>query len=148
MLSGPQIAHFETFGFLLMRRLFSSMEIADIRRAADALWREKRDGLPDQGEHQSVAPFIESSNDLSQLPQDDRIYRPIEQLLGLGFVWGGSEGNKGSFNEEQSHPWQLRPSRRRGAGLRAHQGDVVPDSHKEGDGSAAGDARLASPAIL
>ena len=105
MLSGPQIAHFETFGFLLMRRLFSSTEIAGIRCAADALWREKRDGLPDQGEHQSVAPFIESSNDLSQLPEDDRIYLPLEQLLGPGFVWGGSEGNKGSFNEEQSHPW-------------------------------------------
>ena len=105
MLSGQQIAHFETFGFLLMRRLFSSSEIADIRRAADALWREERDGRPDQGEHQSIAPFIELSRELSQLAEDDRIYRPIEQLLGAGFVWGGSEGNKGSFNQEQSHAW-------------------------------------------
>ena len=105
MISAQQIAHFGTFGFLLLRRLFSPAEIWEIRRAADALWREERGGGPDAGEYQHVAPFIESSCELSWLAVDDRIYGSIEQLLGAGFVWGGSEGNKGSFNETQSHAW-------------------------------------------
>lgn len=105
MLSDQQIDHFETFGFLLLPGLFPAAEIEEIRGAADALWRDERGGGPDQGEYQHIAPFIESSQDLSRLLEDDRIYRTIEQLLGPGFVWGGSEGNKGSFNEEQSHEW-------------------------------------------
>ena len=105
MLSDQQNDHFETFGFILLPGLFSSSEIAEIRRAADALWKEERGGGPDKGEYQHVAPFIESSRDLSRLLEDDRIYLTIEQLLGTGFVWGGSEGNKGSFNETQSHAW-------------------------------------------
>ncbi len=105
MLSDHQIDHFRTFGFLLLPQLFSADEIGEIRRAADELWREERGGGPDQGEYQHIAPFIESSQDLSGLVEDDRIYLTIEQLLGAGFVWGGSEGNKGSFNETQSHAW-------------------------------------------
>ncbi len=105
MLSDQQIDHFETFGFLLLPQLFSSAEIDEIRRSADELWRVERGGGPDLGEYQHVAPFIESSSGLSGLPEDDRLYLTVEQLLGAGFVWGGSEGNKGSFNETQSHAW-------------------------------------------
>ena len=148
MLSDQQIDHFETFGFLFLPRLFPPAEIAEIRLAADALWRDERGGGPDQGQYQHVAPFIESSRDLSRLLEDDRIYLTIEKLLGAGFVWGGSEGNKGSFNESQSHGWHCdRP------------GEDEPDYVRikvmlyltptdEGDGSVTGDARFASPALL
>ena len=105
MLSDQQIDHFRTFGFLLLRQLFTADEIGEIRRAADELWRVERGGGPDLGEYQHIAPFIESSGELYGLVEDDRIYLTIEKLLGSGFVWGGSEGNKGSFNETQSHGW-------------------------------------------
>ena len=105
MLTTQQVAHFETFGFLFLPQLFSTDEIAEIRRKADALWREERGGGPDEGAYQHVAPFLESSLELSSLVEDDRIYLTVERLLGAGFVWGGSEGNKGSFNETQSHGW-------------------------------------------
>ena len=49
MLSDQQIDHFETFGFLFLPRLFPPAEIAEIRLAADALWRDERGGGPDQG---------------------------------------------------------------------------------------------------
>ncbi len=105
MLSDQEIRHFETFGFICLRRLFAPEEIAEIRDAADRLWRAARGGGPDMGAYQHVAPFIESSRELSRLAEDDRIYAPAEQLLGAGFVWAGSEGNKGSFNDTQSHEW-------------------------------------------
>ena len=148
MLTDQQIDHFETFGFLFLPRLFPPAEIAEIRLAADALWRDERGGGPDQGQYQHVAPFIESSRDLSRLLEDDRIYLTIEKLLGAGFVWGGSEGNKGSFNETQSHGWHCDRPGEDEAGLCTHQGDAVPDTHGEGDGSVTGDARFASPALL
>ena len=52
--------------------------------------------------HQLVVPFVDQSPRLAQLPEDDCIYLPIEDLLGPGFVWGGSEG---SFNETNDHQW-------------------------------------------
>ena len=55
--------------------------------------------------HQAVSPFVEMGPGLARLPEDDRIYRPIEQLLGEGFVWGNSEGVSGSFNETNDHQW-------------------------------------------
>ena len=114
MLNAQQLDHFETFGFLLLRQLFPPAEIAAIQRAADDLLRTHRGDQPDQGSYQHVAPFIESDPGLSQLAEDDRIFGVIEQLLGSGFVWGGSEGNKGSFNEEQAHRWHCdRPGEER-----------------------------------
>ena len=145
MLSEQQIDHFRTFGFLLLPQLFTAGETDEIRRAADELWREERGGGPSQGEYQHVAPFIESSRDLCGLVEDDRIYLTIRQLLGAGFVWGGSEGNKGSFNETQSHEWHcdrpgeeepdyvrikvmlyLTPTKKEAGALR-----VMPGSHRK-----------------
>jgi ectoine hydroxylase-related dioxygenase (phytanoyl-CoA dioxygenase family) len=40
-----------------------------------------------------VLGFIEKRPLLTHLVEDDRIYEPLEQLLGPGFVWVGSDGN-------------------------------------------------------
>jgi hypothetical protein len=40
-----------------------------------------------------VLGFIEKRPLLTHLVEDDRIYEPLEQLLGQGFVWIGSDGN-------------------------------------------------------
>ena len=97
MLSEQQIDHFRTFGFLLLPQLFTADEIGEIRRAADELWREERGGGPSQGEYQHVAPFIESSRDLSGLVEDDRIYLTIRQLLGRRFRVGRLRGQQGQL---------------------------------------------------
>ena len=104
MLTAQKIDHFETFGFLLFRQLFSPAEMAEMTAEAEEVWREDLAHQPGQG-HQQVAPFLERRPLLARLPEDDRIYLPVQQLLGLGFVWGGSEGNKGSFNVTRNHPW-------------------------------------------
>ncbi|MCY3707438.1 MAG: phytanoyl-CoA dioxygenase family protein [Caldilineaceae bacterium] len=94
MLTAEQIAHFETFGFVVRRRCFSSSEMEEISDAFDEVLTEDRQGKPFDGEQrQAVLGFIEKRPLLSALAEDDRIYGPLEQLLGPGFVWIGSDGN-------------------------------------------------------
>ena len=94
MLTAEQIAHFETFGFVIRRRCFSSKEMEKISRAFDEVLTEDRQGQPFAGEtRQAVLGFIEKRPLLSALVEDDRVYEPLEQLLGPGFVWIGSDGN-------------------------------------------------------
>ena len=104
-LTEQQIAHFEVFGFLIRRKLFPPGEMAEITREADDLWRQMRQDGEDENSHQSLQRFIEQRPRLARLADDDRIYEPMGQLLGAGFIWGGSEGVKGSFNETNDHRW-------------------------------------------
>ena len=106
MLTPQQIAHFETFGFLLLRQLFTADEMATIHQAAEASWQAERQrrGLDDQA-YLTLAPFIEHNPTLLHLPLDERIYTAIEALLGPGFLWGGSEGNTGVAMANQFHAW-------------------------------------------
>lgn len=104
MLSAQQIGFFNTFGFLELRQLFTPAEMVEMTREADALLATN-DGTRNGPSHQVVAPFVELGMGLAHLPQDDRIYVPMEQLLGDGFIWGNSEGVSGSFNETDDHQW-------------------------------------------
>ena len=103
MLSPEQLTFFETFGFVHMRALFSPEEMAAISAAAEDIWRRERQGGAEG--HQSSVSFVECRPLLAGLPEDDRIYGPVGQVAGADFVWGGSEGNKGSFNETRDHQW-------------------------------------------
>ena len=94
MLTKEQIAHFETFGFVIRRHCFSESEMEEICRAFDDVLTEDRQGRPFDGAvRQAVLGIIEKRPLLSGLVEDDRIYQPLEQLLGPGFVWIGSDGN-------------------------------------------------------
>ena len=104
MLSIEQINYFKTFGFLCLRQLFSAPEMAAITREADELLAA-HPGTRSGPSHQAVSPFVELGAGLTKLPEDDRVYEPMRQLLGPRFVWGGSEGMSGSFNETNSHDW-------------------------------------------
>lgn len=104
MLTDQQHAFFDAFGFLHLKQVFRSDEVATITAEADRLWEEEAAAHPNRP-HQSLAGFIERSPLLLQLAVDDRIYGVIEDLLESDFVWGNSEGNKGSFNEEHVHQW-------------------------------------------
>lgn len=65
-----------------------------LTREADSILREDRNGKPFLGEkRQAVLGFIEKRPLLTNLITDDRIYQPIEDLLGSGFMWVGSDGN-------------------------------------------------------
>lgn len=103
MLTAAQRAHFDTFGFLVFRQRFTTKEIASISREADRIWAEERGGRPFSGDdEQAIAPFVERSNRLTDLVTDDRVYLALQDLLGPGFVWAGSEGN---ITVRGYHPW-------------------------------------------
>ena len=105
MLSAQQLAHFETFGFLLLRQVFPAAEMAQIIGAAEDHWQEVLQSQADAAEEVHPTRFVEERPLLARLVEDDRIYLPIQQLLGPGFVWGGSEGHKNLMETSPPHEW-------------------------------------------
>ena len=94
MLTEGQVAHFKTFGFLVLRQLFTPDEMAIIKRESDEIFEESRGGAPFAGEErQAEQPFFERRPFMSMLPDDDRIYDIGTDLCGPDFVLDGSEGN-------------------------------------------------------
>ena len=94
MLTPGQIAHFETFGFVILRQVLRREEIATILREATEILDEDRGGRPFTGDkRQAMVPFFERRPFLAQLPADDRIYGIAESLLGPDFFLVATEGN-------------------------------------------------------
>ena len=93
MLTAQQKAHFETFGFLVLRQLFSAAETEKLTGEYEGIMHEDRGGRPFKGERQSVQPFVEKRGRLLELAKDNRVYNTVEDLLGPGFVWVGCVGN-------------------------------------------------------
>jgi hypothetical protein len=103
MLSSAHKSHFQVLGFVLLRQVFSPDEMQRINAAADELWQADRQGKPTSDGGQGVSPFVERSDFLTQIVADDRIFVTIEQLLGPGFIWAGSEGNVTAHAEHRWH---------------------------------------------
>lgn len=94
MLTNNQIQLFHTFGFLVLRQLFLADEIATMKREADDIMAEARQGKPfDPAQLEQVQPFFERRPFLSQLVNDDRVYALGEGLVGPDFLLDGTEGN-------------------------------------------------------
>ena len=75
MLTPEQKAHFDTFGFLVFRQLFSQEEIAIMKRESVEIFDEDRGGEPFTGDAQEqIVPFFERRPFLSTLADDDRIF--------------------------------------------------------------------------
>ena len=93
MLSPEQIAHFEAFGFLLLRRLLDPGEAATLKREAEEVFDEDRGGRTFAGETtEYVQPFFERRPFLFSLLDDDRIHGIGVDLLGPDFVLDQTEG--------------------------------------------------------
>ena len=144
-LTPEQINYFETFGFVLLKQLFSADEVAEIRQAADEMWEVELGRKPTDGDALGISNFIERHPRLTELlVLDDRIYEPMRQLLGDDMIWSGSEGNRGFEQGNTSHHWHAdRPGVRELGYLRIkvmlyldpmrkEQGAfrVIPGSHK------------------
>ena len=79
MLTSGQIAHFETFGFVILRQVFSPNETQTIKRAYDEAWEEALGGRSFNGEWtESLSKFCDGSALLTDLAEDDRVYGPVE----------------------------------------------------------------------
>ena len=102
MITPEQKAFFDTFGFIHLRQQFSAEEMEAVTREADKLWEEQRGGGPPSGQSQNIQEMVEKGPVMTQMLVDDRIFGTVEELLGPGFIWNGSEGNL-SFSTE--HHW-------------------------------------------
>ena len=51
------MAQFETFGFLLLRRIFTPVEMAHIACEANQIWRDDLERQPDENPYQIDSTF-------------------------------------------------------------------------------------------
>ena len=92
MLTAGQIAHFETFGFLVLRQVFTGQEVETIHRETDEIFDEARGGRPYAGEKEPIQPFFERRPFMAGLVADDRVYSIGEGILGPEFFLDVTEG--------------------------------------------------------
>ncbi len=104
MIAPEQKAHFDAFGFLILRQAFTPEEIDKITSEAEKLWVDDRKKESSKDEELSLDEFVERHSPLLELLDDDRIQDTIEGLLGPGFVWAGSEGQVTYHREHGWHP--------------------------------------------
>jgi hypothetical protein len=139
MLTQQQVNHFETFGFIVWQEAFPPDEIASISQQFDDVLSEDRHGRDFEGDkRQGVLGFLEQREGLRRLVEDDRIYTSVEQLLGPGFVWIGSDGNL-YVGDTRWHPDNSEPYRRMKVAFYLDPVDrdsgclrVIPGSHLPG----------------
>ena len=75
MLTAEQIAHYEVFGFVVLKHLFTVDEVAIMKREAEEIFEEARGGRSFAGDQtEYVQPFFERRPFLFSLLDDDRIY--------------------------------------------------------------------------
>ena len=141
MLTPQQVAHFETFGFLVLRDVFTPEEMDTIERECNEIMKEVRGGAPFDGtERQAVQPFFERRPFTNTLMDDDRIYSIAEDLLGPDFVLDQSEGNLhvGDTEWHGGTSWGILPWIKIGFHLEPLTRDtgclrVIPGSHLIGE---------------
>jgi hypothetical protein len=142
-LSSQQVAFFQAFGFLRFPGLLAD-QIGEIVDAFDGIWAAPgggHAGNPHDGKARStIVPFIDQSERLSALLDDERIVGIASSLLGEDFNYTGSDGNfyvgDTNWHSDGWHPrytyiklaLYLDPLTRDTGCLR-----VIPGSHRLGD---------------
>ena len=114
MITAEQKAHWDAFGFLMLRQLFSSEEVESLREATiEVINREGGSRAISSGPNWSAGAFLERHPLLTQWLEDDRIYDIPETLLGPDFVletnggfvfWGDTLWHGGFGPEELPMP--------------------------------------------
>ena len=93
MVTPQQKAFFDTFGYIRIRKQFSSDEMEALSREVDKLFEEQRGGGPPTGQNEGVSNIIEKGEVGTRMVVDDRIFGTVEGLLGPGFIWNGGGGS-------------------------------------------------------
>ena len=104
MLTADQKAHFDAFGFLMLRQLFSPEEIEEIREATVEVIRQQGGEEALSGDRYALMGFMERHPRLYGLVDDDRIHEIPETLLGPDFYLSSTDGHMRSGDT----PWHGR----------------------------------------
>lgn len=92
MLTPEQVEHFNAFGFLVLRQVFTADEAETIERETTEIFDEARGGKPYAGEQEAIQPFWERRPFMAGLVADDRIYGLGHDILGPDFFLDVTEG--------------------------------------------------------
>ena len=93
MLTNYQKDHFDSFGFLVLKSVFSSEEIQSIREASLDVIRQEGGQKSLSGERYALMGFMERHPNLYGLVDDDRIHEIPETLLGSDFFLSSTDGH-------------------------------------------------------
>ena len=105
MITSQQKAHFDVFGFLVIRHLFSPEEVTVITREFETALLEARGGEPFDGKkRQEMNNWINGRPAVEYLPTDERIRGPIEQLLGPGYTMAKNHDGNLYVGDTEWHP--------------------------------------------
>ena len=86
MITAGQKAHWDTFGFFVIKQLFSQKEVSVLRDATiEVVNQQAGGGALTGGEQFAMGAFLERHPDLMNWVDDDRIYEIPETLLGPDF---------------------------------------------------------------
>ena len=142
MLSTEQIAHFETFGFLVLRQLFTANEMSVLAQEGREIFANERGDTPaDEAETQDIVQFFERKPYLSGLVDDDRVYEIGVDLLGPDFILHATSGAR-RIGDTSWHADSPVDSARRTANISFYTDEltrnngclrVVPGSHVAGE---------------
>ena len=140
MLNEQQVTFFETFGFIILRKVLSEEELAKMNDEFDASLKNIQGERPDNEppKHFNWSNLGPETPFLSLLPEDTRICETAEQLFGENVVAVSSNSNRRvgdtRWHTDQSHPhfcgWKfaayLQPLNSDNGAFR-----VIPGSHKQ-----------------
>lgn len=107
MLNKNQVHHFHSFGFLIIRQMFTCDEVKALILETEAACVKKLGREMGEKESFWAGEFVEESPALMKLVEDDRIYLVMKKLLGEDIIWNGSEGMRGINPELANHSWHF-----------------------------------------
>lgn len=111
MITAEQKAHWDAFGFLVLRQVFAPDEVKDLRQASiEVINQHGGDGALSGPPTWSAGAFVERHPVLTDWLADDRIYSIPETLLGPdfvletngGFVYWGDTFWHGGYSPQES----------------------------------------------
>ena len=105
MLTDRQISHFQAFGLLILRGAFSRAETGELIDETERLYRRILGREPREDEVIWEPEFVERSERLMGLIDDERIHEAASDLIGDRFLWVGSEGMRGVDRNGPVHHW-------------------------------------------
>ena len=105
MLTDQQRAHFDVFGFLVIRKMFSPEETNLIIREFESVMLEERGGKPFDGQQrQEVMNWYLRRPAAHFIPDDPRIIEPIKQLLGPVYIVDRNNDSNFYVGDTPWHP--------------------------------------------
>ena len=93
MITAEQKAHFEAFGFLILRQRFTPQEMEEIREASVEVIKQKGGEDALSGDRFALMGFMERHPRLYGLVDDERIHEIPETLLGPDFFLSSTDGH-------------------------------------------------------